>query len=273
MSERIEIFGQHPPMCTTSAVLTVNSSMPVGLASRIQAQAWQQFVMQSHAALRPVGEKMGRLLLLRPAVVLVSAAINAAILVYIVSSLQSSGAFGGVEKSWRDMDEEEEEEEDGGMLDGIPIGVLLFPLAIFVSIFGRRFVMASLNTVAREATNALAGVCSRATFDNPGLTFEAKSDFHRASGGCCVPPSANNLYFVEVTWSTEAPVITTPVIQPMPCQPLVQSMPGQAQALVVEATVVGVVSQGGSVARFCSGCGAARAGDAKFCGNCGRQLP
>jgi len=270
MSERIEIFGQHPPMCTTSAVLTVNSSMPVGLASRIQAQAWQQFVMQSHAALRPVGEKMGRLLLLRPAVVLVSAAINAAILVYIVSSLQSSGAFGGVTKSWRDIDEEE---DDGGMFNGIPIGVLLFPLAIIVSMFGRRFVRASLNTVAREATNALAGVCSRATFDNPGLTFEAKSDFHRASGGCCVPPSANNRYFVEVTWSTEAPVIAVPVMQPMPWQPLVQSMPGQAQAIAVEATVVGVVSPGGSAARFCSGCGAARVGDAKFCGNCGCQFP
>mmetsp|Transcript_41733 Transcript_41733/g.96527 ORF Transcript_41733/g.96527 Transcript_41733/m.96527 type:complete len:256 (+) Transcript_41733:82-849(+) len=255
MSERIDILGQHPPKCCEPVKLMVSSSMPAALSSQIQDQAWQQFVMQADAALRPVGEKMSRLLLLRTAMFLAIIVLVVGMFLYTQLTLQA----------WisRDVDEED---DDGGAFSKIPVGFILLPLPVIVFVCGLIVVSASLRSVARKAQSALAEVCSRATLDNPGLTFEVKSEFYPIGRR-----SLGNRYFIEVTWSAEARPIAAPVVEPMPCQPVVYSLPGQAN--VFEASVVSVAAPGGSVARFCSGCGAACVGDAKFCGSCGRQFP
>jgi len=82
MSERIDILGQHPPKCCEPVKLMVSSSMPAALSSQIQDQAWQQFVMQADAALRPVGEKMSRLLLLRTAILLAYPVLGVGMILY-----------------------------------------------------------------------------------------------------------------------------------------------------------------------------------------------
>jgi len=202
MRERIDILGQDPPadLCVPMKLM-VNSSMPAGLSSQIQDLAWQRFVMDADAVLRPLGEKVSRLLLQRG---LMIGALFFLVLVMLPYPLLWLPAV-----IRRDVDEEDQK---FGMFIKISVGWILLQLLGIAFVCRLIFVSASLRSVLLKAHSDLAEVCSRATLESPGLSFEVKSELYPIGRRL-----GNNRYFFEVTWSAEARPIAASVVEPMPC--------------------------------------------------------
>lgn len=81
----------------------------------------------------------------------------------------------------------EDGETSGGVFGDIPLATVLLPVAVIWSFVAAWMVRWGFNHVAREAVDALGGVCRRAANDNPGLNFDVKVARHRRR-----PPSTSS---------------------------------------------------------------------------------